>query len=300
MNKSFRKIIILLLVLSFLTASFSGCNNEYKSKPKKEKIVYCNVVSEKVQDFLAKVLTSSGITNDRQNVLFDHINQFNSIVSSKSLATDFEEYDAKKQKYDPYDMQDEWNQKSPDFMGYNCRITAFSIYRDFLEIPKNNDVNDQMILFDLMVLDEDSSALLKTDDKKAFSVFYSSIPTTFTKDINSHVKALQDNWKNRGIKFLKNEKASLISVLFHESMDENENYLFVGHTGVLFESDGLLYFLEKIAFQEPYQLTRFNDRSELNEYLMKKYDVSYDQPTAAPFIMENDQLLEGYQSLSDK
>ena len=87
--------------------------------------------------------------------------------------------------------------------------------------------------------------------------------------------------------------------MFHESIDENDNYLFVGHTGILFESDKKLYFLEKIAFQEPYQLTRFNNRSELNDYLMKKYDVSYDQPTVSPFIMENDQLLQEYKRITD-
>ena len=299
MNKPFRKIITLILILLILISTFSGCKNEPSSEQKNDKIVYSNIVSEKVQNDLMKILTDSSITTERQNVLFDHIKQFNSIVNSKNLVSDFEEYDAKKTKYDPYDMQDEWNEKSPDFMGYNCRITAFGIYRDFLEIPQNSDVNNEMILFDLSALSEDSSVLLKKNDENAFSIFYSVVPTTLTKDIDTHVATLQESWKNRGIKFAKNEKASLISVIFNESMDKNDNYLFVGHTGVLFESNNKLYFLEKIAFQEPYQLTRFNNRSELNDYLMKKYDVSYDQPTVSPYIMENDQLLQDYKRITD-
>jgi hypothetical protein len=63
---------------------------------------------------------------------------------------------------------------------------------------------------------------------------------------------------------------------------------------VLFDYNDKIYFIEKIAFQEPYQLTEFESRSQLNDYLMSKYDVSFDQPTAAPFIMENDKLLEKY------
>ena len=41
-------------------------------------------------------------------------------------------------------------------------------------------------------------------------------------------------------------------------------------------------------------LFKFNRRVELNDYLMNKYDISWGQPTAMPFIMENDELLEGY------
>ena len=37
----------------------------------------------------------------------------------------------------------------------------------------------------------------------------------------------------------------------------------------------------------------------LTDYLMKKYDVSYDQPTVSPFIMENDQLLQEYKRITD-
>ena len=95
---------------------------------------------------------------------------------------------------------------------------------------------------------------------------------------------------------MENEHASLISVVFHESLAEDDNYLFIGHIGILIEYEGKLFFVEKLAFQEPYQVTEFEDRNQLNDYLMTKYDLSFDQPTAAPFIMENDQLMDGYRS----
>ena len=132
------------------------------------------------------------------------------------------------------------------------------------------------------------------------NAFFASVEEVLNPELRAYPVAVCGNPENRhGIILAKNEKASLISVMFHESIDENDNYLFVGHTGILFESDKKLYFLEKIAFQEPYQLTRFNNRSELNDYLMKKYDVSYDQPTVSPFIMENDQLLQEYKRITD-
>ena len=103
---------------------------------------------------------------------------------------------------------------------------------------------------------------------------------------------VKKDWKSKDIKFLNKDKASLISVFFHFGED---NYLFIGHAGVLISAeDGKLLFIEKLSFQEPYQVIKFGNRVELNDYLMNKYDVSWDQPTAKPFIMENDQLLEGY------
>ena len=66
-------------------------------------------------------------------------------------------------------------------------------------------------------------------------------------------------------------------------------------SGVLLTADdGTLYFVEKVAFQEPYRLLRFADRTELSDYLMGKYDVSWGQSTARPFIMENDEWMDGW------
>ncbi len=71
--------------------------------------------------------------------------------------------------------------------------------------------------------------------------------------------------------------------------------------GVLMPSeDGKLLFIEKLSFQIPYQAVKFENRTELNDYLMNKYDIDWDQPIAKPFIMENDQLLEGYRDITIK
>ena len=58
--------------------------------------------------------------------------------------------------------------------------------------------------------------------------------------------------------------------------------------------DGSLYFIEKVAFQEPYRLVNLQNRTELSDYLMEKYDTSWGQDTTHPFIMENDTLMDGY------
>lgn len=44
-------------------------------------------------------------------------------------------------------------------------------------------------------------------------------------------------------------------------------------------------------------MVKLRNRIELNDYLMEKYDTSWDQDTARPFIMENDSLMEGYRTV---
>ena len=84
------------------------------------------------------------------------------------------------------------------------------------------------------------------------------------------------------------------------SRPRRNSLLFVGHVGVLLTAeDGTLYFVEKVAFQEPYRMLRFADRTALSDYLMGKYDTSWGQDTASPFIMENDELMDGWRPNPD-
>ena len=113
-------------------------------------------------------------------------------------------------------------------------------------------------------------------------------------EVEAQVKALQEGWAARGIAFA-DSKASMISVVFHDKFSDEDNTLFVGHVGVLLPTeDGSLYFIEKVAFQEPYRLVKLQNRTELSDYLMEKYDTSWGQDTTRPFIMENDTLMDGY------
>ena len=46
-------------------------------------------------------------------------------------------------------------------------------------------------------------------------------------------------------------------------------------------------------------MLRFADRTALSDYLMGKYDTSWGQNTASPFIMENDKLMDGWRPNTD-
>ena len=149
---------------------------------------------------------------------------------------------------------------------------------------------------------ESPRALFNQTEKSDFFHVFAAIPTVLTKDISVHLAKVQDYRRKNGISFVKKSdfQASLISVWMHSYFPEEENYLFIGHVGVLIPArDGQLYFIEKLAFQEPYQMIKFASRQDLSDYLMNKYDIEKNQPNARPFVMENDQLISGYRANPD-
>mgnify|MGYP000056119973 len=47
-------------------------------------------------------------------------------------------------------------------------------------------------------------------------------------------------------------------------------------------------------------MLRFADRTALSDYLMGKYDTSWGQDMASPFIMENDEFMDGWRPNPDR
>ena len=99
---------------------------------------------------------------------------------------------------------------------------------------------------------------------------------------------------SRGIKWNGNINAKIISVWFHNDDEIDGNILFIGHTGVLVPCEDKLMFIEKLSFNEPYQALILNNRTELSDYLMEKYDIEYNQETTRPFIFENGTLMKNF------
>ena len=236
------RFLCLLMVCTVLSC-MAGCEGKGGSEPAQpalETVTYSNLTDADSRDLLSGLLEKSGVAESRIQVLLACVDQFNAAVKPAWLTDGFESAAPTETKYDVYDMQDVWTEKYGNFMGYNCRITAYST------------------------------------------------------ETGAQVQALQEGWASRGVNFADSE-AHLISVIFHDKFSDDENTLSVGHAGVLLPSeDGTLYFLEKVAFQEPYRLLKFQNRTELSDYLMEKYDTAWGQDTARPFIMENDALMDGF------
>ena len=221
--------------------------------------------------------------------------QFNASVKSEWLTDGFESAAPTDTKYDSYEMQDEWTAANGSFPGYNCRITAFGLFSEFITAGADQPETqgEDSLFTDLETIDADPNALCG-DSISKFCALFAPVNAADSTEVEAQVKVLQEDWAARGIAFA-NSGSSMISVVFHDKFSDEDNTLFIGHVGVLLPAeDGTMYFIEKVAFQEPYRLVKLQNRTELNDYLMEKYDTSWGQDTTRPFIMENDTLMDGY------
>ena len=265
------------------------------SQPVLKKIEYSNLTDEHSRSLLTELLAENDIEISRADALMKRIDRFNSSVKSEWLTDGFETISPAKTKYDVYNMQDEFAASNGNFSGYNCRITAFALISSNIrttgELPQKQ--GEDFLFLDLETIAADNEVLCG-DSADRFCALFAPVNAAQSTKVTTQAKALQREWAARGITF-SDGRAHLISVIFHDKFSDTENTLSVGHAGVLLTSnDGKLYFIEKVAFQEPYRLIKFSNRTELSDYLMKKYDTSWGQDTARPFVMENDSLMEGY------
>lgn len=288
-----QQITALVLCTLLGVSIFAGCGVA-EPIPALDRIEYTNLNDRASREFLQELLSDAGVSDGRIQGFFCRVGHFNDSVKQEWLTDGFEEAGLLYTKYDPYTMQDEWTAKNGTFPGYNCRITAMSLFGDFLSVSADSQIHagEDVLFVDKETLKTDPDAL-GGSSLADFCALYSSMKTEHTTEIKRHVQAVQEEWASRGVIFRENERIRLITVFFHDKPTEEESLLFVGHVGVLLTAeDGTLYFVEKVAFQEPYRMLRFADRTALNDYLMGKYDTSWGQDTASPFIMENDKLMD--------
>lgn len=270
--------------------------NEDKSGSEdyEKSLTFSNLVDQKSQEEIRETMELAGISTESIDFFFEEVDRFNSTVQGKSLVKDgFKTIDSLEPEYDLLAMQEMWDAKYLYFIGYNCRIVTYDLMKDMIHIGKTDTSNSDWMVFDKYALENNPKDIFTQEEYQEFQTLYASIPTELTKDISVHLENVKEDWKNKEIEFSDEEESSIISVFFHDE----EGYLFIGHMGILIpEEDGGLLFIEKLSFHAPYQAVKFDNRVELNDYLMNKYDISWNQPTADPFIMENDELLEGYRA----
>ncbi|MDO5062334.1 MAG: DUF4300 family protein [Peptostreptococcaceae bacterium] len=289
-----KKNIVLLCIIAIL--ALAGCAKQESGEQKPaESLTYTNLSDKASQEEVRKALVNAEISESAIEEFFSHVNEFNEMIENTTLTKEgFETVDTLTPEYDIITMQELLDKKSPEFIGYNCRITSLGLMKGLIEISDPVEIEQNSNLF----MDRDSiekKQLFTDQEKQLFDNLFTEIPTEKTNELDTHLAKFQESWKAKGIKFKESSKIRMISVVFNFDDGNEQPTLFIGHVGILLPlEDGKLLFLEKLTFQEPYQAIKFDDRVQLSDYLMNRYDVAWGQPTARPFILENDQLMEGY------
>ncbi len=289
------KYRIILLAIILASALLIGCEKKDEI-PFTQSLTYSNLADEASQAEVRAALEYAKVPKERIDFFFENVNRFNEAVGKELLSDGFVTIEGLLPEYDTVKMQERWEEKYPQSSGMNCRLTVYTLMQDLVQIEQPRDlVSDEYELDWWEIVENEEN--FKEDSIHFYKPFFSAVASEGNR--RDYPEAIRKSMRERQMDF-PSDKASVISVYFEVPEGEggaSGYYVFVGHTGVLIErEDGSLLFIEKIAFQEPYQAIKFENRTQLNDYLMNRYDVEYGQKTVRPFIMENNHLLEGYRA----
>ncbi|MEY8209117.1 DUF4300 family protein [Corynebacterium sp. MNWGS58] len=255
-------------------------------------ITVSNLVDKQSQDTARAALADAGVPEQSITRFFELVDEYNTAVPTDSLVSDgFTDYGTQDPDYDVAALTTAWQQHHANYAGTNCRINTFTLADSLFRVNDQDNPNESLLFIDQESLNNAPGEILDEQERRKFAAFYSNIPTTNQQDPAQHIADIHTHFDERGIDFA-DTNARVISMFSHDTLTDPAT-LFIGHTGVAVPLDDGYLFLEKIAFDMPYQAITVRDLQQLNDYLMQKYDDGPDLEYGRPVIFDNDEVIAG-------
>lgn len=279
MKNKTKKIIALLSLCTIALVNFIGCNSEAESKD----ILYSNMKDKESRQEVFTELKKHDVSDYQLNKLSQWMDDFNPYVADGQLSNGFEKMKG--------DLVDYSNLELKDMPSYyvNCRLTSFMIMRNALNTNCKPDDSDTYLMLDLDAVDTDKQIAMTKEDKLQYATLFNWVKLGNAKTLTQHIRKIESALKERDVYIDNSKGMSLINVYIHSTFD---NARFVGHTGVLVQTDDGLLFVEKYGPDTPFQATKFNNRSELKKYLLARPDLYGEKTELAPIITENTKVMK--------
>lgn len=277
-----KKIFLLLICILFL-CSCSKTENVIESKP--EVLKATNLYLQTDKDYVKEILKNNNVSN--VDTFINWVNHFN-LASNQKCGINTTWTSINDIKYDAIECANKYEEKYQISDG-DCRMTAFALIERDLQMSKKIQDEGSYLMFDMDVIDNNKDYELIKNKRDDFVTLFNEIDiSNISKDELQNV--FSNKWKEYGIK-IKNEKVSLISLVIE---DTDSKVLFVGHTGILIRLEDKIMFIEKIAFEQPYQVTLLNNMNELFDMFSKRHEYFSGEEENGPFVYENDKLVHTY------
>lgn len=265
----------------------AGCGKAPDApSPDPEGILYSNLADPASQKRVTQLLEAHGVPAEQTGQLMAWAEDFNGRVEDP-LPEGFQPMGESGPDYTkvllPY-REEEHGEPIPEA---NCRLTSFLLMKHNVTTNGTYPEGDFYLLFDVEAIDQYEPFHLSQEELRTYRSLFTWVPLQGAATLEDHISAIQTAWKERDI-HISGEGISLVNVYLHAPMDEVR---FVGHTGVLMDTEEGLFFVEKYGPIFPFQVTKFQNREELVTYLLSRPDLYGDETELPPIVMENDRLL---------
>lgn len=184
-----------------------------------------------------------------------------------------------------------WTEEE-DSLDLNCRISAFILAKDmisseFFAKNYNSDIEKEVSHMNTIF-----KGKITNKDETTFRSLFTPIELDIDsiKNVNLYdksLKSLKNYWKKENLVF-KSSNPSLIQVILIESMKNNNISVTTGHTGLLVKNNNDLYFIEKKNPYFPYQISKFKNYDDLNQYVFTQLEHT---KNCKLMILENDNMI---------
>lgn len=171
----------------------------------------------------------------------------------------------------------------------DCRMTVMLLAGDSIKYDSlEEEYNGDYLMLDLDAIENDDRFAVLKDKVDLFTTMFGEEPIP-----DGSEDGLAGRWKRHGIK-VDSDKFSIITIHF-KAYDREET--FVGHTGILVDcrdqdnAESDYYFVEKIAFWDPFCFTPVKDEKELIDILSARPDYTVEEGEQKPLVYKNGELI---------
>ncbi|MDD6632917.1 MAG: DUF4300 family protein [Lachnobacterium sp.] len=192
--------------------------------------------------------------------------------------------DPEKMRADIGKCMDGWEQNH-DYSDSNCRMTAFLLLDGLLHAETTeSSYNGSYLMFDTEAIDNVERYEIIKENNDMFTTLYGEKSVT---DENHPEITFSNNWQHYGFQ-IDSDRISLLSIVIY---DPDSDVVFVGHTGILIKYSDYYLFVEKIAFEQPYQATKAHDMEELLNILSLRPEYFGEEGEIGPFVYCNGEYI---------
>lgn len=247
-----------------------------------------NLADEGSRELLREALRQGSVPEESIAVFLSDVALYNETIENAGLIREgFSAFDLNRRDYDFDIISELWGEMYPSFLGYNCKITAFTLLKDTIDVSDCTNASPSELDMLLQQSPEHIQNRFTNEDIAKFDSLFLTSEYPKNADTEECADIIIQAWQDAGVSFSQNTSCSLICVFVNGNVMDKQDVLFAEHAGVLLpDPTGGYYFIEKLSFQNPYQAIHFTERSDLRRYLQKAYADEYD----ICFITENDHV----------
>ena len=143
-------------------------------------------------------------------------------------------------------------------------------------------------MFDVEAMEQYPLMAFDKGDESKFITLFNPVVVEDTTDKDKHIKSISEEWQNRGISFEEVEGISLLNLWMHDPYEQKR---FVGHSGILVSLEESFIFIEKYSASNPFQVSKFNEKQEVIDYLLSREDIYGDDSESDIIITENEKVV---------